>query len=123
MSKKVSLVNFTGRWAAKLQYSDGTWDGKDHYVDSMQSWVERALERGIKVEATAREAKTMLLDIVGNIPLPEEEEPKMKKVYGLKTRGGRKAFVLRKKAEDHWKRYYSWRPGAVLDILEVEVKA
>ena len=127
MSKQVSLVEFNGIASAKMQYSDGSRSRETWHVVSMQSWVERALERGIKVEATGKRAKVRLVDILGTIPLPEEEEIKLVDRYHFKMRGGvSRPFITPEKAKDHYNKYcarlnYPW--GFQIITNEVEVKA
>ena len=123
MTKQVSLVEFNGIASAKMQYSDGSRSRKTWHVDSMQSWVERALEKGIKVEATGKRAKARLVDILGTIPLPEEETKKVTR-HVLRIKGGKRSFVSKEKAEDYYNRYcarfdYPWG----MEITPVEVNA
>ena len=120
MSKQVSLVEFNGIASAKMQYSDGSRSRKTWHVDDMQSWVEKALKGGIKVEATGKRAKARLTDILGTIPLPEEEEPKTITRYGLEIGSGMRSFETRPQAIAYHKRYGR---GSALNIIDVEVKA
>ena len=122
MTKQISLVEFNGVASAKMQYDDGSRSRETWHVVSMQSWVERALEKGIKVEATGKSAKARLVDILGTIPLPEEEKPKTITRYGLKMKGGMKSFVSYAAAAAHYEKHCV-RFGYPMSIKEVEVKA
>ena len=120
MTKQVAMLVFNSRFSAHRHYDDGSVEKNSDYVDSMETWVKRALSKGIKVEATAREAKTMLEELLGTIPLPEEEETKMVTRYGLEIGSGMRSFETKPQAVAYHKRYGR---GSVLNIIEVEVKA
>ena len=110
-------VIFTGRF--------GMREGKrNEYVDDVPVKVKELLAKGVKIDVK-KSAKTVqpLLTELLSFPLPEEEdEPKTITRYGLKIKGGRKAFDTNDAAVRWHKRYYAWR-GVALDIKEVEVKA
>ena len=120
MSKQVALVEFNSRFSAISHYSDGSVDKVPEYVPDMGNKVKELLGKGIKIEATSRPSKTLLEELLGTIPLPEEEdEPKTVIRYGLKIAGGRRMFESNEQAVAYWNRFSR---GTPLNIKEVEVQ-
>ena len=74
MSKQVALVVFNSRFSAISHYSDGSVDKVPEYVPDMKDKVKELLGKGVKIEATSRPSKTLLEELLGTIPLPEEED-------------------------------------------------
>jgi hypothetical protein len=120
MSKQVSMVEINGKASYKVWDENGVRSRDTWHMPSMERVVRKALSKGIKIEASTKEAKTLLDELLGTIP--EEEEPKTVIRYGLKITGGRKSFETNDDAIRWHKRYYAWR-GVPLDIKEVKVKA
>ena len=118
----MSKVIFTGRFGLRQGKNNEYVKGK--FPENVSAKARELLAKGVKIDVK-KSAKTVqpLLTELLSFPLPEEEdEPKTITRYGLKIKGGRKAFDTNDAAV-HWhKRYYAWR-GVALDIKEVEVKA
>lgn len=122
MSKKVALVEFNSRFSAIVHYDDGSVDKVPEYIPDMGDKVKELLGRGVKIEATSRPSRTLLEELLGTIPLPdEEEEPRMVTRHVLMMKaGGKRSFVTNQKAVDYHMRYCSKDAPPVIEEMEVK---
>ena len=114
----MTTVKFNGRFS--MVAGDNV-----EYVKDVPAKVRELLAKGIKIniKESASTVRPLLTELI-SFPLPEEQEPKMVTRHVLRTKGGKRSFVSKEKAEDYYNRYcarfdYPWG----MEITPVEVNA